>query len=178
MVEIIPQKPKISLIMPTWRWPLWVSVVLLFLSVGSFVALKVYLAKIQKNIIDIGNEIKTEAAKVSADDEVAVSSLNDSLNTFKDLVKNHAYFSDIFNLIGSLTHSRVVFTKVDIDREKNLIQLKGVAQNYSFLAKQMVAFRENKDVKGLDVKGINFSTSGLDFELQMAVDPKIFIKTE
>ena len=176
MVEITPQKLKISAVLPTWRWPLWVSVILLFLSVGGFISLKVYLAEIQKNIINIGNEIKMEAAKVSVDDETAIGGLNDSLNTFKDMVKNHAYFSDIFNLIGSLAHSRVVFTKVDIDREKNLIQLKGVAQNYTSLAKQMVAFRENKDIKGLDVKGISFSTSGLDFELQMTVDPQLFVK--
>ena len=48
----------------------------------------------------------------------------------------------------------------------------------SALAKQMVALRENENIKSLDVKNINFGTNGLEFELSMIIDPKIFIKTQ
>ena len=72
----------------------------------------------------------------------------------------------------------MIFTKFDVDREKGTMQLKGSAQNYTALAKQMVALRENENIKSLEVKGINFGTSGLDFELMMFLDPKIFIKKQ
>jgi len=176
MVEIIPQKPKISL--PTWRWPLWLSIALFFLSIAAFMFLKVYLAQIQAEIVNINNQIKTEAAKVNADDENTVAHLNDSLNVFGSLVSNHSYFSNVFDIIGSLTYQKVVFTKFDADRETELIQLKGTAQNYTALAKQMVALRENANVKNLEVKGISFSASGLEFELLASVEPRLFVKEQ
>ncbi len=176
MVEIIPQKPKISL--PTWRWPLWVSVALFFLSAAGFIFLKVYLSQIQTEIININNKIKIEAAKVNADDENTMVYLNDSFGAFSALVSNHSYFSKVLDTIGSLTHQKVVFTKFDADRETGLFQLKGTAQNYTALAKQIVALRENANFKGLEVKGISFGDNGLGFELSAIVDSQLFVKKQ
>ena len=176
MVEIISQKPKISL--PTWRWPLWLSVALFFLSIAAFISLKVYLSQIQVEIVSINNQIKTETAKINADDENTVLHLNDSLGAFSALVKNHSYFSSVFDVIGSLTYQKVVFTKFDANREAGIIQLKGTAQNYTALAKQMVAWREHANVKNLEVKGINFGANGLEFELLSGVDSQFFVKKQ
>ena len=176
MVEITPQKPK--LVLPGWHWPLWLSLSLFFLSILVFIGLKVYLAQIQAEIISVNNQIKTEAGKVSADDENAVVRLNDSLAALGGIVSNHSYFSGVFSLVGSLTHSRAVFTKFDADRDKNIINLKGLSQSYTALAKQMVALRENDYVKSLEVKGINFGNAGLEFELTLGVDPAMFIKKQ
>ena len=176
MVEIIPQKPKISL--PTWRWPLWLSVALFFLSIAAFISLKVYLSQIQAEIVNINNQIKTEAAKVNVDDENAVVHLSDAFNIFSDLVSNHSYFSNVFDVIGSLTYQKLVFTIFSADRETGIIQLKGAAQNYTALAKQMVALRESPRVKNLEVRGINFGVNGLGFELLVGVDSQFFIKKQ
>jgi len=176
MVEIISQKPKISL--PTWRWPLWLSITLFFLSIAAFIFLKVYSSQIQAEIVNINNQIKTEAVKVNADDENTVVHLKDSFNAFSALVSNHSYFSNVFDVIGSLTYQKVVFTKFDADRESEIIQLKGTAQNYTALAKQMVALRENANVKNLEVKGINFGTNGLEFELLAGINPQLFVKKQ
>ncbi len=176
MVEIIPQKPKISL--PIWRWPLWLSIALFFLSIAAFIFLKVYSSQIQAEIVNINNQIKIEATKVNADDENTVVHLSDSFGVFSVLVSNHSYFSNVFDIIGSLTYQKVVFTKFDANRKAGIIQLKGTAQNYTALAKQMVALRENADVKNLEVKGINFSTNGLEFELLAGVEPQLFVKKQ
>ncbi|MEK7578220.1 MAG: hypothetical protein AAB789_00435 [Patescibacteria group bacterium] len=176
MVEIIPQKPKISL--PNWHWPLWIAVALFFLSIAVFIFLKVYLSQIQAEIVNINNKIKIEAAKINTDDENTVAHLSDAFNIFSGLLSKHNYFSNIFDVIGSLTYQKVVFTKFDADREKGIIQLKGVAQNYTALAKQMVALRENADVESLEVKGINFGANGLEFELLANVDSRLFVKKQ
>lgn len=174
MVELVSRKPKISL--PTWQWPLWVSIVLVFSSAAAFIFLKVYLAQIQTEIIGINNQIKAEAAKVNTSDENAMLSLNDSLNAFNGLAANHSYFSSTLETIGELTYKNVVFTKLDADREKGTVQLKGMAQNYTALAKQIVALRGNENFKSMEVKGINFGTNGLEFELMAGVLPELFIK--
>ena len=174
MVELVSQKPKISL--PTWRWPLWVSIALVLLSVAAFVFLKVYLAQIQEEITGINNQIKAEAARVNADDENTILRLNDSLGAFGGLIASHSYFSKALETIGALTHKRVVFTRFDADREKGIIQLKGTAQNYTALAKQIVALRENENFKSMEIKGINFGINGLDFDLMAGVAPELFTK--
>lgn len=174
MVEITPQKSR--LILPTWSWPLWLSFGMFFLSILSFMFLRIYLAQIQAEIISINDQIKVEAGKVSIDDENTVIRLSDSLNAFGGIVSNHSYFSDVFSLIGSLTHLKAVFVKFDSDRDKNIINLKGLTQSYTVLAKQMVALRENDYVKSLEVKGINFGNTGLEFELSLGVDSKMFVK--
>lgn len=174
MVEIVSQKPK--LILPSWRWPLWFSLILFFLAIASFIFLKVYLSKLETDITHINNQIKAEAAKISIDDENTVIRLGNSLDAFSSLIASHSYFSNFFNLIDSLTYSRVVFTKIDADKKGGLVQLKGTAQNYTALAKQIVALRSNKDIKSLEVRGINFGTNGLDFDIITGVDSKIFVK--
>lgn len=155
---------------------MWLSLILFFLSILVYMGLKVYLAQIQAEITNINNQIKTEASKVSADDENSVIRLSDSLAALDSIVLNHSYFSNTLSLVGSLTHSKTVFTKFDADRDKGVINLKGLAQNYTALAKQMVALRGNDYVKSLGVKGINFGNTGLEFDLTLGVDPKIFIK--
>ncbi|MEK7198052.1 MAG: hypothetical protein AAB648_01135, partial [Patescibacteria group bacterium] len=65
---------------------------------------------------------------------------------------------------------------VDADKNKGLFQLKGTAQNYTALAKQIVALRSSEDIKSLEVRGINFGTNGLDFDIITGVDSKIFVK--
>lgn len=174
MVEITPQKSK--LILPGWHWPLWLSFSMFFLSVLSLIFLRVYLVKIHEEIISINDQIKNEAGKVSVDDENTVIRLSDSLTALGGIVSNHSYFSGVFDSIGSLTHSKTVFTKFDADRDKNIINLKGLAQSYTVLAKQMVVLRENDYVKSLEVKGINFGNAGLEFELTIGVDPTMFVK--
>ncbi|MDP2638854.1 MAG: hypothetical protein Q8P06_01650 [Candidatus Azambacteria bacterium] len=173
MVEINPQKPKI--VLPEWHWPLRMTAILFFLSVIAFMSLKVYLSQIQEEIISVNGQIKIEASKVSPDDELSIIHLKDSLKAFKSLVSNHSYFSGVLDTIGSLTYQKLTFTKFDANRKDNLIQLKGSTQNYTALAKQMVALRENKNVKSLEVRGINFGDRGLEFELSMIVDPQLFI---
>lgn len=176
MVEITPQKPK--LILPNWRWPLWLSLAVFLLSIGAFIFLKVYLAQIQTEIISINNQIKTESGKVNVDDENTVIRLSDSLSALDGIISNHSYFSNVLILISSLIHSKAVFTKFDADRDKGIINIRGSAQSYTILAKQMVALRENEYVKNLEVKGINFGTTGLEFELTLGVDPQMFVKKQ
>ncbi len=172
MVEITPQKQKISL--PVWRWPLWVASVLAFLCVAAFLALTVYLHTIQNSIAAVNDRIKVSAAKINAGDETTVANLSDSLAVFSGLVANHTYFSGMLGEIGALTYQKVVFDKFDADRTTSVIKLSGVAQNYTALAKQIVALRENQYFQNVEVKGISFGTGGLEFEISALVDSKFF----
>lgn len=174
MVEIMSQKSKSPIV--TWRWPLWVSLILFFLAVIAFVGLKIYLSQLQADLSGINDQVKAEMAQISIKDENTILHLSDTLRAFNELVTNHSYFSQLLDLVGARAYSKVVFTKFDADRENSTLQLKGQTQNYTMLAKQIVALREDENIKSLEVKGINFTSSGLSFELLMIVNQEIFTK--
>ena len=174
MVEIVSQKPKISI--PAWQWPLWVAIALFLLTVAAFAGLNIYLSQIRAEVENISNQIKIEAAKVSPKDAEAIARLNDSLGNFNKLILEHISFAKVLDTIGAVTYQKVVFTDFASDREKNSVQLKGIAQNYTALAKQIVALRKNENIKGLAIKGIGFGDKGLSFDIMAEVDPKLFIK--
>lgn len=176
MVEIMPQKSKI--ILPNWRWPLWLSLTLFFSIVATFIFSRIYISQLKSDVININNRIKIESAKINAEDEKSVINLNDSLLAFSRIITNHSYFSNFLELISSLTYAQVTFTKIDANREKGIVQLRGETQNYTALAKQIVALRDSEHIKSLEVKGINFSDRGLEFEILLGVDQKIFFKKE
>ncbi|HAJ44691.1 TPA: hypothetical protein DCL87_01930, partial [Candidatus Azambacteria bacterium] len=73
MIEIVSQKPKISI--PAWQWPLWASIALFLLSVAAFAGLNIYLSQIRAEAESVGNQIKIEAAKVSPKDAEAIARL-------------------------------------------------------------------------------------------------------
>ncbi|HAJ44555.1 TPA: hypothetical protein DCL87_01215, partial [Candidatus Azambacteria bacterium] len=106
----------------------------------------------------------------------AIARLNDSLGNFNKLILEHISFAKVLDTIGAVTYQKVVFTDFASDREKNSVQLKGIAQNYTALAKQIVALRKNENIKGLAIKGIGFGDKGLSFDIMAEVDPKLFIK--
>lgn len=170
----MPQKSKLPVV--TWRWPLWMSLILFFSAVIAFIGLKVYLSQLQTDLNSINDQIKSEMTQVSVKDENTVLRLNDTLKSFNELAVHHSYFSQLLDLVGSHTYSKVVFTKFNADRENSMLQLRGVTQNYTALAKQILALREDENIKGLEVKEINFGAAGLNFELLMTIDQKIFTK--
>lgn len=176
MVEIISPKPKISII--TWQKPLWISLLFFILVVAVFIFFRIYLFKIQTDIVGINDQIKAEMAKINTKEEEKISRLNDSLVAFSDIVESHSHFSQLLDLIGSLTYSKVVFTRINANKDTLTINLRGLTQNYTALAKQITAFRENENIKGVDVENMTFGTNGLSFELSIILYPKIFIKTQ
>lgn len=174
MVEITPKAPTLEKTLPSWRWLLWASLALLIAVILVYVGLRVYLSQLYNEVIDLNNRIREAAAQVNIQDEQTVVQFNDSLNSLKGLFANHTYFSKFFALVNSSTHPRVSYRSIQADGAKNNIQLQGVTQSYSILAKQIVAFRSSPLINGVEVTGITFTTAGLQFILKIEVKPDIF----
>ena len=136
--------------------------------------MRLYLARLQDEVLGLNNQIKEAAAAVNAEDEQTVVRFNESLNTLRSLFANHTYFSSFLSLINSSTYPKVSYNSVQAEAVKNSIQLKGSAQSYTALAKQIVALRENPMILGVAVSGITFGVKNLQFDLKVDVKPDIF----
>lgn len=174
MIEITSKNPAFEQNLPSWRWLLWVSIAVLVIVVLAYFGLRFYLIQLHNQAADLNNRIKTAAALVNPQDEETIIRFNNSLDSLSSLFKNHTYFSNFFNLIGSLTYPKISYRSFQADAVKNNFQVQGAAQSYSALAKQIVAFRNNPFVKGVDISGIVFGPTGLQFNLKIDVQPEIF----
>ncbi len=174
MVEIRPKMPSLAQILPSWKWLLWASAVLLILVVAGYVGLRFYLTQLHNEVVDLNNQIKEAAAQVNIQDEQTILRFNDSLNVIRSLFSNHAYFSSLFGILHGSTYPKLSYRSVQVDVSKNLIQLQGKTQSYTSLAKQIIALRNISFVKGVDVSGIVFAVDGLQFGLKIEVNPDIF----
>lgn len=176
MVELNAPKQKLNVNTENLRWPLGVSVALFFTVIAVFIGFKIYLNRIQADIVAIDQQVQEEIKKVSVQDENLVIRMNESIGAFKNILENHSYFSNVLDFISSLTYAKTYYERFDADLEKNAIQIKGTTQNYSTLAKQIVAIRDNKSVQSLEVSSLSFSSGGVNFGFLLTVDSSVFTK--
>ena len=174
MVEIAPKFPALTQTLPSWRWLLWVSIIILVLVIMSYIGLRFYLMRLQNEIVGLNNTIKQIALTVNPEDEQAIVKLNDSLNAIRSVFINDTYFFSFFDLLSRLTYPKISYRSVQADTVKNIVQLQGKAQSYTALAKQIIALRSSPLVKGIEVSGIAFSADGLQFGLKIEVKSDIF----
>lgn len=134
-----------------------ISVVLAALSLLAYFVFYFLSEQIQNSFNVLKQDIATEEQKIQ-EAKVVSESLNlDQLSIFKNLLDNHAYWSQIFPEIERLTLPKITFSEFKglIDDKEIILDLSGSARNFNELAQQVLAFRSGDMFKQVD-----FSTSG------------------
>lgn len=126
------------------------------------------------------NDLKRQQAEVfsAKDKETAIKivDFDRGMTLTQELLKKHIYSSAIFDSLAAVTLPRVQWLSFDFIVKDGTLNLKGLAGDYSTLAKQMLALQEGgfSNVKvsniGLDKVG------GVSFAAIFNFDPKILLK--
>ncbi len=137
--------------------------VLLILGWGG---LKLYQIKLQKDIAslkDAYGQFFSQEEKAQAEKIVDWQS---RLTVLTDLWKSHTYGSNVLASLGAATLPKVQWQSFDLDVANRKVSLKGLAGNYETIAKQILAFQEEKfsKIKVADIKldktgGVSFSVT-------------------
>lgn len=112
---------------------------------------------------EIQNQIEELNKKRDSDFEKKVVSLEKGLDGLKIILKNHVYWSNLFSDLEKLTVPSVSFSDLQgsIRADGSIdITLNGSAPSYTYLAKQMVGFGQEKLVSNIEVNGIKLGTEG------------------
>jgi hypothetical protein len=171
-IEIIPKKKEVT---PPWQILIFViSIIILLASVLFYFFLsnqeKEYQAKIDEIKEEMEREAKEKEGKIKK-----ISEINDRISTFSKIIQNHFFISDLFKLISDLTHPKVYYKNFDLNIEKNSLFLSGETENFFTLGQQILLFKENETIKGIDISKISKTKEGkVDFDINLILNPEIF----
>ena len=108
------------------------------------------------------------AAKIVAFDKGAL--------LVQGLLKSHLYASNLFDKLAAATLPRVQWQSFDASTKDKIINVNGLAADYSSLAKQILALKE-EGFSNVKVSGISLDkTGGVQFSASFNFDSKILQK--
>ena len=126
---------------------------------------------------DLKQQIKVLESKENKEMQTKIIALEKTLKNTKTLLKSHIYSSQIFDWLEKLTLGQVQWTSFDLKAKTGQLSLKGQTANYNTLAKQILIFENDPEVKNIKTSGIALSQlGGVGFSMEIVLEPKIFSK--
>lgn len=105
--------------------------------------------------------------------------INNQSQALSDIFNNHAYPSNIFNILESKTNDQVVWSKFDMtkkDAGTTMLNLSGSAESNAVVVQQVDALKsETGMIKSVTLvkSGRNDQTLRIDFDLEVLLSPTI-----
>lgn len=155
------------------KWTL-LSFAAVFLTLLVFGAVRGYVFYIDRAT----EAIKREREAIEKDESVKlVSSLGRAeivAQTVDKLSKDHIYTSAFFSLLEKLTLPEIKWQSLTLNTQEGTADLRGDSSGYSFLAKQITKFEEEKIQ--IAVSGIGLGKDGVGFSAKLEFDPDLLKK--
>ncbi len=169
LIKIIPkEKPetpksvKVSFI---------VSVVLLIILISFGVTFKVINSKMEKEKVKLGRELATFEAKKWERDLMLKA---EKINSFSFLLARHTIASNFFDFLKKFCHKEVQFSGMNLNLSEHMVQLTGLADNYTALSQQILIFRKAKEIQGLKISDVNLDREGkVNFNISLVFSPNL-----
>lgn len=169
MVEIIPQKekklPSLEKILTPFLF------LILFLSIFS----SLFLFFSERNLKIKIEKTKEEIEQLKTFQENYKETLKEleKISFFSKLVSNHFFPSKFFKILEEKTHSKVFFSKIDIDFDKSKFFLFGHTQNFYILSQQEEIFNGEENWKS-KLDQISLDKNGeVDFRFEINFNNQI-----
>ncbi|MCD6233226.1 hypothetical protein J7J81_02490 [bacterium] len=116
------------------------------------------------------------------EDEVIEKEMLEAKKTLKDfweVFEKRKVVSRFFVLLENTTHPQVFFDNMNLNVKDGKLRLDGHTENFRDLGEQMLLQRENKFVEDVKLRKVSFNkTGGIDFSLELLLNPKIFLPAE
>ncbi len=92
-------------------------------------------------------------------------------NTVKKLRQNHTLSSNFFVLLEKNTLPEIRWTSISLDAVSGNADMRGKAASYSYLARQITDFKNQK--MEITVSGISLDKDGVGFSAKLKFDPAL-----
>ena len=175
MIEIIPK--------PAQKLPLWqnilfyFSIAVLIASFLSYFVLGHFIKNSQKTLQELEGTLAREKTSSQLLLEEEVFNYQKKIADFSLLLRSHLFTSKTFGLLERNSHPKIWFFQFNLDSTKNLLVLSGEAEDFSVLGQQLLIFKKEPLIKGLDLSNISVGRKGrVAFILNFSLDPRLFKK--
>ncbi len=177
-LSIIPkQKPEI----PSWVTYLFLGSLISILLLGGiyfFIANKISVEEGKKSalgrqVVELRSNQASQGLKNSA------IVLSRKVEDFSHIFKEHKITSRFFDLLRASCHPKVQFTSFDFNANAGTVALIGVGQDFQVLGEQILIFKQDKNIKDVEISGINLSKEGdVSFNINFSIEPNLFLNSK
>jgi len=173
MIEIIPK--------PAQKLPLWqnilfyFSIAVLIASFLSYFVLDNFIKNSQKILQELGETLAREKTGSQLLLEEEVFNYQKKIADFSQLLQNHLFTSKTLGLLERNSHPKIWFSQYNLDSTKGILALSGEAEDFSVLGQQLLIFKKEPFIKGLDLSNISVGRKGrVEFTLNLSLAPQLF----
>ena len=173
MIEIIPK--------PAQKLPLWqnilfyFSIAVLIASFLSYFVLDNFIKNSQKILQELGETLAREKTGSQLLLEEEVFNYQKKIADFSQLLQNHLFTSKTLGLLERNSHPKIWFSQYNLDSTKGILALSGEAEDFSVLGQQLLIFKKEPLIKGLDLSNISVGRKGrVEFTLNLSLAPQLF----
>lgn len=176
-IEIIPKERKRSAFeSKPFNILYFLSLSLLVLSIGSYIAMFFFLKSYSKKLEEVKNSISQAESKEVKELESGLLEAKDKIDVFADVFASYQKTSGLFGFLKESCHEKVFFYDTDISPDSLKVEISGRAETFKILGEQILIFKEKKEiVRDLLLSSISIAQEGgINFKLTLNLYPKVF----
>lgn len=171
-LQLLPEtRKKIDIITPGENRMITIGLVVLVITAILILALYFYKNSLENKVTGLDSEITALEQQRNKQTEQSIITLNKQISLLSGLIANHVYWSLAFSKIESLLQTQVQFESVTTSLAENKVDIKGVASNYTTIARQIASFLSDKSFVDINLNKVTTLTNGqLQFSMQLIMD--------
>lgn len=167
--KVIDQLSRESVATPGWSGRLLMFTFTLFILslVGYFGIAFGYSKYLNQKIQEADLKVKSQNQQIPEEyrDEILV--FFSQLSNLRLILDKHINASSLFNLLEATTHSKVYYTRLMLNSDKNEAVLTGMATSVADITEQVKIFQGRPEIERVSLGNINKTDKGWQFDVTM-----------
>ncbi len=176
-LQLLPQtRKKIALSSEGYSKLVLFGVAILVLDAAVYFGLLVYQRSLSAALATIDSQLAGLEQSRDTKREQQLLVFQQQLSQVSPLLTGHVVWSEALTHLEHLVQPKVQFISLVADANRKNFIIKGVADSYTTVARQVAVLSKDPGILDVSVSRISGSANGsVDFDMQVVFDPKQFI---
>ncbi|MEK7452608.1 MAG: hypothetical protein AAB614_00035 [Patescibacteria group bacterium] len=148
---------------------LTVSIILLVVSIGSYVGLFFYHATLAENLKQVSIAIESLSIENASNEAGRLSKMGGQLDVIQYLRELHTDANASLAVIAKSVHPKVYYKDADINLVQGEAKLTGIALTPKSLSEQVMMYAGEKNILSYDISNISLVNDNVKFELNLKI---------
>lgn len=175
-IDIIPkQEVKQKFVISPFEILYYLVIILLFVTFLSYFIVEISLKRSEQTLDELKTAISTKETKELKALEADVLRSKQQIDIFSHLFASYKKASSFFNFLKQNCHKQVFFSGINLNIEKDALEITGKAENFKVLGEQMLIFQMQDFIDNVSLMSLSMEREGgIEFGLSFSLDAKIF----
>jgi len=173
----LPRFSQVSVNLEEARWPLYLCVSILVLSLLIWGGFFFYYKSLQQKKDALNKRAEEIYTSNNKDMAAKILNLEKDLKKVENIIDAHVYASRGLKFLEDYTLPNVQFIDFNLDVKSGVISAKGLAQTYAVLARQILLLEKQNSIGSVNISGVSLDQlGGVGFSLEAVFKSDFFNK--